>query len=149
MRLAALISIVGVLGLSLMANGCNPYEAVRSPSRTLLEATTLRLFYLSIGIETVEPVTSETIERGTACIVSQPHEVGLIKGLLASATPVKSWGRDFGYSVRVKIYERTAGGESLSFIVQNHGATRDTSGDAQLSPQALSNLKMVIEAVCK
>jgi hypothetical protein len=136
-------------GLVLLAASCAPVERVRSPIPTLLKAATLRLFYGGIGIETLVGITPEHLEKfGKPCIVSEPHYVGLIKGILATANPHKFLGPDSDFNARVKIYEQSERGQSLLAIVDESGATRDTSGDGWLSRQALNTLRVVIEKAC-
>jgi hypothetical protein len=128
---------------------CSPFEYARRPIPTLLEPATLRIFYFPIGMHTSLPMTSEDIEKREACIVSEAEVVGVIKGIIASATPTTSSGPLFGrLAVRVKAYERTPRGESLLAVVDNRGEVRDVSGDGQLSLQALTTLKLVMDRVC-
>ena len=132
----------------LLAAWVLPVAAGCSPSNETGSSPTLEIYYVGIGKETFNAVTTENIETvGHKCVVSNALVVSKLLTLLDSASPLGA-GRSFANTnVRVKVVEDSKSGKRLLALVENDGVVRRGRSDSLLSSKALADLKTLIEAV--
>jgi hypothetical protein len=121
-----------------------------APAEGSTKRVRLKIFYVSIGSETLTPITSENIEkRARPCIVVSQPDVTRIKKIIGTVVPPSSDQTFDDKRVRVKMVEEEAdGADDLLAIIDNEGEMRTRTGRAHLANSTLQQLKNAVEKVC-